>query len=213
VLGVKHDKRSAELLHLYEEIQASCFALWIAPGKVILCERPAACEIVDGRLVGMAWGLDADKAIVGQLPPSDPMAVEISCAELLAEIDKTLQDAGVWIGGRLDSIKQLIEMAKPSWGAGDEYVASLREQWGEINELVANSIGRTPEKSLVHDVKRLVEDYARIRVAWERAKVYLDDLASSQLTPDWIVDMVNGALGIREPDTSGGEYEGEDEPA
>ena len=29
--------------------------------------------------------------------------------ELLGEIDKTLQDAGVWVGGRLDSIKALIQ--------------------------------------------------------------------------------------------------------
>jgi methyl coenzyme M reductase gamma subunit len=32
--------------------------------------------------------------------------------ELLEEIDKTLTEAGVWVGGRLDSIKQLIELAK-----------------------------------------------------------------------------------------------------
>lgn len=93
-----------------------------------------------------------------QLPPSNPIAVETSRAEMLAEIDKTMQEAGVWIGGRLDSIKQLIEMVKPSWGAGDEYVANLREQWGQINELVEKSVGRTKGQSLVYDVARLVDD-------------------------------------------------------
>jgi len=147
--------------------------------------------------------------ILMQLPPSNPIAVEASHAEMLAEIDKVLVESGVWVGGRLDSIKQLIEMTRPSWGAGDEYVASLREQWGQINELVANSIGRTPEKSLVDGVRRLVEDYERTRVNWSRAEVYLRDMTD----PSWfknqktVREMARKALGLEPPDTSGGEYD------
>ena len=55
VLSVQYDERSAELLHLYDEIGASCFELWIAPGVAILCERPEEYKIVDGRLVGVVW--------------------------------------------------------------------------------------------------------------------------------------------------------------
>lgn len=94
-----------------------------------------------------------------QLSSYDPAMIEIERATMMAEIDKTLKEAGAWVGGRLDSIRQLIEMTKPSWGAGDEYVANLREQWGQIDNLVANSIGRTPEKSLVYDVGRLANFY------------------------------------------------------
>lgn len=94
--------------------------------------------------------------------------------------------------------------ADPGWGAGDEYVASLREQWSEINELVANGVGRTPEEPLTHDVRRLVEDYGRTRVNWARADVYLRDLAESEV-PEWVRDSALKALGLRPPDTSGGE--------
>jgi len=55
VLGVEYDPKQAEILRLHEEIGASCFALWIVPGTVILCERPSKCEVVDGRLVGIEW--------------------------------------------------------------------------------------------------------------------------------------------------------------
>jgi predicted nucleic acid-binding Zn-ribbon protein len=94
-----------------------------------------------------------------QLPLTEPVMFEIETerALLFREIDKTLQEAGVWVGGRLDSIRQLIEMTKPSWGAGDEYVANLREQWGQINELVEKSVGRTKGQSLAYDVARLVD--------------------------------------------------------
>ena len=55
VLGVSCGNRERELLGLHNEIAASCFALWIVPGMVILCERPATVEVVDGRLVGLTW--------------------------------------------------------------------------------------------------------------------------------------------------------------
>ena len=54
-LGVSCGDRERELLGLHNEIAASCFALWIVPGAVILCERPATVEVVDGRLVGLTW--------------------------------------------------------------------------------------------------------------------------------------------------------------
>ena len=54
-LGVSCGDRERELLGLHNEIAASCFALWIVPGMVILCERPATVEVVDGRLVGLTW--------------------------------------------------------------------------------------------------------------------------------------------------------------
>ena len=54
-LGVSCGNRERELLRLHNEIAASCFALWIVPGMVILCERPATVEVVDGRLVGLTW--------------------------------------------------------------------------------------------------------------------------------------------------------------
>jgi hypothetical protein len=54
-LAIEYDVPASELLHLHEEIAASCFALWILPGAVILCERPTRCETVDGRLVGIEW--------------------------------------------------------------------------------------------------------------------------------------------------------------
>jgi len=55
VIGVEYDPKYAEILRLHEEIGASCFALWIVPGAVILCERPSKCDVVDGRLVNIEW--------------------------------------------------------------------------------------------------------------------------------------------------------------
>jgi hypothetical protein len=54
-LAVAYDERSANVLRLHNEIAASCFALWIAPGTVILCERPTTCEVVGGKLVNVEW--------------------------------------------------------------------------------------------------------------------------------------------------------------
>lgn len=42
------------------------------------------------------------------LPPHDPLAVELSRENMLAEIDELLQDRGAWVGGRLDSIRALL---------------------------------------------------------------------------------------------------------
>jgi len=55
VFGVEYAPDAAEKLALHVEITSACFALWLVPGTVILCERPATVEIVDGRLVGLTW--------------------------------------------------------------------------------------------------------------------------------------------------------------
>jgi hypothetical protein len=55
VLGVRYEARDSELLTLYREMLESAFAFWVVPGMVILCERPARCEVQDGRLVGIEW--------------------------------------------------------------------------------------------------------------------------------------------------------------
>jgi hypothetical protein len=55
VLGVKYNDHFDELLRLHEEVSASCFAIWIAPGRTILCERPKSVKVKDGNLVGIEW--------------------------------------------------------------------------------------------------------------------------------------------------------------
>jgi hypothetical protein len=55
VLGLECSEVHRELLGLRNEIAASCFALWIKPGTIILCERPSAVEVRDGRLVGLTF--------------------------------------------------------------------------------------------------------------------------------------------------------------
>ena len=54
-LGIEIGDEERELLKLYNEIAASCFAIWIVPGTVILCERPASVDIKKGKLVGITW--------------------------------------------------------------------------------------------------------------------------------------------------------------
>jgi hypothetical protein len=55
VLKVECNNEYQELLHISNEITASCFAVWIAPGKIILCERPATTEIANGKLIELTW--------------------------------------------------------------------------------------------------------------------------------------------------------------
>ena len=55
VLGIDCSDRHLKLLQFHNDIAASCFALWIVPGKIILCERPKTVRMVDGKLVGMEW--------------------------------------------------------------------------------------------------------------------------------------------------------------
>jgi hypothetical protein len=39
-LKIDIDDKNRELLVLHNEIAASCFAAWLVPGKIIMCERP-----------------------------------------------------------------------------------------------------------------------------------------------------------------------------
>lgn len=50
-----YSPRPAGLLELYKELLESCFALWILPGGVILCERPREAEVEDGKLLALTW--------------------------------------------------------------------------------------------------------------------------------------------------------------
>ena len=56
ILEINIDDQAQELLRLYNEIATSCFAVWIIPGAIILCDRPKSVEIVNKRLVGIEWG-------------------------------------------------------------------------------------------------------------------------------------------------------------
>jgi len=61
---------------------------------------PPYTESVDGRKIAAV--------VMEQLPPHDPLAVEIERANMFREIDDLLQDRGAWVGGRLDSVKALL---------------------------------------------------------------------------------------------------------
>jgi hypothetical protein len=54
-MGVEYVPDAMEKLNLHREIGASCFAMWIVPGTVILCDRPQTVEVVDGKLVSLTW--------------------------------------------------------------------------------------------------------------------------------------------------------------
>ena len=54
-LVVKIDEKARELLYLHNEIAASCFAIWIVLGAVILCERPEYVDIKYGKVVSIKW--------------------------------------------------------------------------------------------------------------------------------------------------------------
>jgi hypothetical protein len=54
-LTIKINESTREKLRLHNEIAASCFALWIVPGTIILCERPSRIEITDGNVVDIEF--------------------------------------------------------------------------------------------------------------------------------------------------------------
>jgi hypothetical protein len=54
-LGIECSDEHRELVHLHNELACSCFACWIVPGAIILCERPEYIEIVDGEVVDLTW--------------------------------------------------------------------------------------------------------------------------------------------------------------
>ena len=55
ILGIKIDEKTRELLGLHNEIASSCFAIWIVPGALILCERPEYVDIKYGKVVSIKW--------------------------------------------------------------------------------------------------------------------------------------------------------------
>lgn len=55
VLGINVDDSDKKLLALNNEVAASCFAAWIAPKTIILCERPKTVKIEGGKLVELTW--------------------------------------------------------------------------------------------------------------------------------------------------------------
>lgn len=55
VLGVNVSEKALELLELRKEITASCFAVWLVPGHIILCDRPKHVEIKDNWLKKITW--------------------------------------------------------------------------------------------------------------------------------------------------------------
>jgi len=52
---VSYAPEADEKLRLYEQLLESCFAFWIVPGTIILCERPEAVKVEDGKLKGLTW--------------------------------------------------------------------------------------------------------------------------------------------------------------
>jgi hypothetical protein len=55
-LGVKYQPEVSELLRLSGDLVDACGECWWGPGWVVLCDRPTAIEIKDGKLVGMTFG-------------------------------------------------------------------------------------------------------------------------------------------------------------
>jgi hypothetical protein len=57
VLGILCSDQHRELLRLHNEIAASCFALWIIPGTIILCERPKSVTLdeIGKNVINLEW--------------------------------------------------------------------------------------------------------------------------------------------------------------
>lgn len=55
ILGTEVDKGALELLTLRKEILASCFAVWLTPEQIILCERPKYVEMKKTWLEKIVW--------------------------------------------------------------------------------------------------------------------------------------------------------------
>jgi hypothetical protein len=54
-LGIEVSAEKREKLNLINEILFSCFAIWVVPGTVILCDRPRSVDVQEGKLVNMEW--------------------------------------------------------------------------------------------------------------------------------------------------------------
>jgi hypothetical protein len=55
ILNIKCNNNALKLLKLHNEIASSCFAMWITPESVILCDRPKSVEVENGNVVDMKW--------------------------------------------------------------------------------------------------------------------------------------------------------------
>jgi len=55
VLGVVYDPVKSHQLDLWNTLWESCFAAWITPKTIVLCERPKTVKIVDGKLDSFTW--------------------------------------------------------------------------------------------------------------------------------------------------------------
>lgn len=55
ILKIKCSTKNQNLLRIYNELAASCSAVWIALDQIIICERPETVKIKDGDLVNLTW--------------------------------------------------------------------------------------------------------------------------------------------------------------
>jgi len=51
-----HTGPDVERLHAFADLARHAFALWVLPGHVIICEKPTAVEVRDGKLSDIQWG-------------------------------------------------------------------------------------------------------------------------------------------------------------
>jgi hypothetical protein len=51
-----HTGPDVERLQAFADFARSAFALWVLPGHVIICEKPTAVEVRDGKLIDIQWG-------------------------------------------------------------------------------------------------------------------------------------------------------------
>jgi hypothetical protein len=56
VLKIKISEERGNLLQLHNDIAASCFAIWVIPEAIILCERPQYVQVLGGKLVDIKFG-------------------------------------------------------------------------------------------------------------------------------------------------------------
>ena len=57
IAGIE-DERTARIGAVCD-LLASCTAIWVLPGHVILCDAPTSCAVVDGKLVSATWAQEA----------------------------------------------------------------------------------------------------------------------------------------------------------
>lgn len=55
IMKIECDDLTREKLQLHNDVTSSCFALWITPEVLVLCDRPLSVKIVNDKLVGLTW--------------------------------------------------------------------------------------------------------------------------------------------------------------